>query len=154
MKTTLTAFQLGFLLVFGCASPSRQQATFEWHNKPMLTSDQEKLLHLYNKLGDRRPVEANELSEQIDRLARQLGRDAVRPAWPGELVVSPVDQNKNSAIYNPSSTNVSFTVAIRGDEEWMGSRKGSIGRETYLPPKGTLIVSNLYWTTPRMTHRN
>ena len=35
----------------------------------------------------------------------------------------------------------------------MGSRKASMGRYTYLPPKGILIVTNLYWTTPRMEQK-
>ena len=57
-------------------------------------------------------------------------------------------------IFNPSRDNVAFTVSIKGDEEWIGSRKASMGRTTYLPANSSLMVTNLYWTTPRMTNQD
>jgi len=139
---------------------SGQQTTkrrpFDWTNKPQLTSEQQKLLHLHKKLDNAPtdPAKRQALKEEIERLATKLGSITVRPARPGELIVSHVGQTGQASIYNPSEANLAFTVAIKGDEEWMGSRKGSIGRETYLPPKSALSVTNLYWTTSRMTDRN
>jgi len=39
-------------------------------------------------------------------------------------------------------------VSVVGDVEQLGSKRASVARETYLPPGSTVIVSNLYWTSP------
>ena len=129
--------------------------TFEWASRLQLTRDQQKLLHLYSQLDDDRldATKKAHLEEEIQRVAGQLGSQAVRRARPGELTASTGGHAGLSAVYNPSETNLAFTVSVKGDEEWIGSRKASMGRETYLPPKCSLIVSNLYWTTPRMEER-
>ena len=159
MKTIRLALSLVAvcLLACGCASTSNNKPTaavsFEWHNRLQLTREQEKLLHLYNKVNHMDPELARHQPD-IANARTKLGRDAVRPARPDELIMFRENQADHFTIFNPSDDNVAFTVSIKGDEDWMGSLKGSIGRETYLPPKGALNVTNLYWTTPRMARRD
>jgi hypothetical protein len=77
-----------------------------------------------------------------------LGPLAVRHAKPHELVSSPGAATNLCTIFNPTKEGLVLTVSVVGDTEQMGTRRASMGRETYLPPGSTVIVSNLYWTTP------
>ena len=161
MKTNKTISLLGLLGLIayaGLTAPGQETIkypSFDWAGRPQLTSDQQKLLHLFSKLADTPSDSAKRqpLKEEVERLVAKLGSSALRMARPGELIVSRLGPSRQASIYNPTDENIAFTVAVKGDEEWIGSRKGSIGRQTYLPAKGTLSVTNLYWTTPRMTHR-
>jgi hypothetical protein len=139
----------------GPAVSTNSTATFEWSKRPELSLKQQELLHLYTNLegpqgeGEKRPgIEA-----KIDQLKQELGTNTVRHARANELVVKPTGRTNEVSVFNPSKENVAFTISVRGDEEWMGSRMASLGRKTFLPPHGTLLVTNLYWTTPRMDMR-
>jgi hypothetical protein len=152
MRFTICA--LAMLLAFGCAGgPATNDnagPVFNWSNKLVLSKNQYDLIYFYTKLESADAEKQAELKEKISRLAAQLGTNMVRRARSGELVATKTATNVAS-IHNPSHDNVAFTVSIRGDEEWNGSRKASIGRDTYLPANGTLIVTNIYWTTPSMS---
>ena len=159
MKTAKAIYFSGItaLFVSACFPASGQPVTnaqsFEWATHLELTLEQSKLIHLHNKLmhdpGDQ--TKAQQTKEEIERLATKLGPLAVRPARAGELILSQNAENGEATIYNPSSTNLAFTVSVKGDEEWLGSRKASMGRDTYLPPKSTLTVTNFYWSSPGMS---
>jgi hypothetical protein len=137
------------------ASENQNRGAYEWENKPQLSPDQDKLVRLLAKLEDAADAtRRSELEEQVTVLKARLGEAAVRPARANELILSQEASGRSSVVYNPSADNVAFTVSIKGDEEWLGSRKGSIGRQTYLPPKTSLIVRDLYWTTPSMARKD
>jgi hypothetical protein len=146
---------LATLFAFACVFAADQTATnqkaFAWANRPELNKEQYKLLNLYKKYDSAAPATREDVKGEIAKLATRLGSLAVRPAKPFELIQSRVGESNVAAIQNVSDTNLAFTVSIKGDEEWLGSRKASIGRDTFLPPKSTLYVTNLYWTTPGMT---
>ena len=158
MKKTKVLYLFGLLVSFvtvslsaSCQLAAKAQS-FDWSTKLQLSPEQEQLLHLYSKLQNDSadPTKLREPKEEVERLAAKLGPLAVRPARPDELLISRVGQSGEAKIRNSSDTNLAFTVSVKGDEQWVGSRKASMGRQTYLPPKGTLTVTNLYWTTPRM----
>jgi len=52
------------------------------------------------------------------------------------------------SIYNPTDERLVLTVNVVGDVEQHGTRMASIGRQAYFPPGSTIIVTNLYWTSP------
>ena len=145
---------LAMLLPFACAGgPATTEnagPVFNWSNKLALSTNQYDLIYYYTKLESADAEKQAEWKEKISRLEAQLGTNVVRRARSGELVATKTATNVAS-IHNPSHDNVAFTVAIRGDEEWQGSKKASIGRDTYLPANGTLIVTNIYWATPSMS---
>jgi hypothetical protein len=147
MKTrllSLLAILGGPLLSFGGETP-----VYEWTHRLELTADQQKLLHLYTRLdGARDDDDRAALAENLQQLITRLGKAAVRPAKPHELTVTRLDETAIFAVHNPSRENVAITISVRGDEQRLGTRMGSMGRLTYLEPSGTLIVPNLYWTTP------
>ncbi|MDB6022523.1 MAG: hypothetical protein JWQ04_2380 [Pedosphaera sp.] len=149
------AVLLGFGLVGEASEVPKAGATYEWNTRLELSAEQQKLLHLYTQfeIASSDAAKGRALEEEINRLKVQLGTNAVRRARAGELVVTPTGQTNQFSIYNPSAENVSFTVSIKGDEQRMGTRMASMGRDTYLPAHGTLLVTNLYWTTPRMDMR-
>jgi len=157
MKTTKILYLLGLatLFVSTCLIAADQPVTnlksFDWANRPELTRDQQKLLYLYKKYDWATPPTRDEVKAEIQKLAAKLGPLAVRPAQPFELILSRVGETNLAAVQNLTDTNLAFTVSIKGDEEWLGSRKASLGRNTFLPPKSALYVTNLYWTTPGMT---
>lgn len=160
MKTRqFIPFALATLLATGCqAGPvasTNSAAAFEWSKRPQLSDQQQELLHLYSNLSvpEIKTEKRVDLETKIEKLKAELGTNTVRHARAEELIVKPTGRPVEVSIYNPSKENVAFTVSVRGDEEWMGSRKASMGRLTFLPPHGTLLVTNLYWTTPRMDHR-
>jgi hypothetical protein len=137
--------------VFAADQPATNLTTFDWASRRELSKDQYKLLHLYKKYDSAAPETHDEIKGEIEKLATKLGPLAVRPAKAFELIQTRVGESNVAAIQNLTDTNLSFTVSIKGDEESLGSRKASIGRDTFLPPKSTLYVTNLYWTTPGMT---
>jgi len=92
------------------------------------------------------PLRAEKESEMI-ALEKTLGPLKVRAAKPQELFMSIVSTNV-CRIHNPTREGLVLTVSIVGDGEQLGTRMASMGREAYFPPGSTLIVSNLYWTTP------
>jgi hypothetical protein len=160
MKTTkvLFLFGLSLSLIFASSpapgqSAAKAQSFFDWSTKLELTAEQQKLLHLYNnlELETANAAKIQETKEEVERLATKLGPLAVRPARPGELFIFRVGQTGETTILNPSNTNLAFTVSVKGDTESFGSRKASMGRQTYLPPNSTLTVTNLYWTSPSMS---
>jgi hypothetical protein len=157
MKTTkiLCSSCLATLLLSVCVNAADQLATnqkaFDWATRPELTKDQYSLWHLYKKYDSATPETREDLKGEIEKLATKLGSLAVRPAKPFELIQSRVGESNVAAIQNVTDTNLAFTVSIKGDEDWLGNRKASIGRDTFLPAKSTLYVTNLYWTTPGMT---
>jgi hypothetical protein len=136
-------------------TPEGKPKVFEWTNRLELTADQQELLHAYSGLDDAstRPEKREKLQADAKRISGKLGPATVRRAKPGELIVTG-EKTGLASIFNPSADNVAFTVSVRGDEERMGTRMASMGRLTYLPPKGVLHVPKLYWMTPRMTHRD
>jgi hypothetical protein len=128
---------------------------FDWADRPQLSMEQQEMLRLESSILNQRvdyPLRAEE-EARLKELRQRLGRKAVRRARPFELILSPTADTNCCTILNPGSENVAFTVSIRGDEEQMGTRKASMGRLIYLPPGGTLVITNLYWTTPGMTRR-
>lgn len=163
MKSSITTFAAFVLLASlwssGClAGPKTETnstATFEWSKRLELSDKQQELLHLYTSLEtpELKSGKRRDLKLKIESLKQELGTNAVRHARASELIVKPTCRPVEVGIYNPSKDNVAFTVSVRGDEEWVGSRKASMGRLTFLPPHGTLLVTNLYWTTPRMDMR-
>ena len=130
--------------------------TFNWQNRPKLNSDQERLMLLFKELRTMSQDSAayNRTQDELDRLTAQLGVAAVRPARPGELLISHGSETEEAIIQNPSDENLVFTVAIKGDEKQIGNRMKSVGRETLLPAKSSLVVRGLYWTTPRTSEIN
>jgi hypothetical protein len=137
--------------------------TFNWENRPKLNADQERLVLLFKELRtmSQDSVAYNRTQDELDRLTTQLGVDAVRPARPGELlishgnvVISNGSETEEAIIQNPSDENLVFTVAIKGDEKQIGNRMKSVGHETLLPAKSSLVVRGLYWTTPRTSEIN
>jgi hypothetical protein len=157
MDTTKILCLLSLAIAFVSASliaadqPVTNLKSFAWASRPELTRDQQHLLYLYKKSDSATPPILNEVKSEIEKLVTKLGHLAVRPAKPFELIQSRVGESNVAAIQNPSDANLAFTVSVKGDEEWLGSRKASMGRDTFLPPKSTLYVTNLYWTTPGMT---
>jgi hypothetical protein len=146
------------MLVGNCPADSPHSPkpqVFEWTNRLELSVEQQKLLHMHTSLSDQSyfPEKRPELEADAKRLSEKLGSATVRHAKPEELIITG-ERTGVATIINPSSDNVAFTVSVRGDEKRMGTRMASIGRLTYLPPKGVLRVPNLYWTTPRMTHED
>ena len=145
------------LLAMNCiAGPPQtpKEQSFAWTNRLELSVEQQRLLRLYLWLeaSDLAPEKREKYEAEAKQISEKLGAAAVRRARPFELVMT---MEKGVAIiFNPSSDNVAFTVSVRGDEEQLGTRKASMGRLTYLPPKGTLRVENIYWTTPGMTKKN
>jgi hypothetical protein len=129
--------------------------SFEWTNRLELTIEQQKLLHVCLELEDSNwsAEKRQQFETEVKRISTDLGTNTVRRAKPGELIVTS-DKSGISTVFNPSEENVAFTISVKGDEQWMGTRKASMGRLTYLPPKGVLRVPNLYWTTPRMSEKN
>ncbi|HZR15980.1 MAG TPA: hypothetical protein VFE51_01520 [Verrucomicrobiae bacterium] len=90
---------------------------------------------------------------KLTALKKRLGPLAVRYAKPYELIASTAASNL-CKIFNPTKESLVFTVSIVGDTEQFGSRRASMGRETYLPPGCTVVVTNLYWTTPAFKRSN
>jgi hypothetical protein len=155
MKTTRILYLLSYATVSASLIAADQPVTnlksFAWVSRPDLNKDQQHLLYLYKKSEWATPPTVDEVKSEIEKLAAKLGPLAVRPAKPFELIQSRVGESNVATIQNPTDTNLAFTVSIKGDEEWLGSRKASLGRDTFLPPKSVLYVTNLYWTTPGMT---
>jgi len=147
---------IGLVAVNCIAAPPQTPGPqlFEWTNRLELNSEQQKLLHIRLKLEDTdlAPEKRQRLEADAKQLSEELGVATVRRARPQELILT-MDKQAGS-IFNPSSDNVAFTVSVRGDEEQLGTRKGSVGRLTYLPPKASLRVQNIYWTTPGMTKKH
>src|SRR5579883_798226 len=136
----------------GLAEASKRGPVFEWSNKLSISREQQDLINLYEKLEGVAPDEAKrrEVEGQLAEARAKLGTNAVRPSHNDELIISKTGQTNVFRIYNPTQQNLSFTVSIKGEEERMGTRMASVGRTTYLPPHGSLLVKNIYWTTPRM----
>jgi len=156
MKTAKILFLSCLAIVFvsmrliAAGQPVTNLKTFVWAKRPELSKDQYKLLHLYKKLNSAAPEPRDDVKGEIEKLAAKLGHLAVRPAQPLELIQSRIGETNVAEIQNLTDTNLAFTVSIKGDEEWLGSRKASMGRDTFLPPKSTIYITNLYWTTPGM----
>jgi hypothetical protein len=122
---------------------------FQWATRPKLTPEQEKLLGLRKNVEILRPdspLRAEKESE-MGALEKKLGPLTVRSAKPNELIMSVMRTNV-CRIHNPTKEGLVLTISIVGDVQQIGTRKASMGREAYFPPGSTLIVSNLYWTTP------
>jgi hypothetical protein len=127
---------------------------FQWATRPQLIPDQQKMLQLQKGVGIARedsPLHA-ENQQKLAALQEKLGPLAVRVAKPNELIMSRISTNA-CTIHNPTTEGLVLTVSIVGDVEQMGTRMASIGREAYFPPGGTIIVTNLYWTTPTTAKR-
>lgn len=122
---------------------------FQWETRPQLTADQQKLLGLEKSSQMGAPDSPLRAQRQADlaALQKKLGPLAVRHAKAEELVMTRLGTNVCS-IYNPTAEGLMLTVAIVGDVEQLGTRMASIGRQAYFPPGSTIIVTNLYWTTP------
>jgi hypothetical protein len=93
-----------------------------------------------------------ETQQKLAALQEKLGPLAVRMAKANELIMSQISTNA-CIIHNPTAEGLVLTVSIVGDVEQMGTRMASIGREAYFPPASTIIVTNLYWTTPSTARR-
>jgi hypothetical protein len=145
---------LAACLILAAGALGDDVPVFQWSNRPELTAEQQQLLRLYNDMDDSTdPAEQARLADSIKQLAAKLRANAVRPAKPGEITVTRLGETDNFAVHNPSKESVAVTIAVKGDEQTIGTRMGSIGRFAYLPPSGTLIVPKLYWTTPRTDHK-
>jgi len=93
------------------------------------------------------PLHAERQAE-LAVLQKKLGPLSVRAAKPSELLMFAIRTNV-CEIHNPTDEGLVLTVSFVGDMEQLGTRMASIGRQTYFTPGSTIIVSNLYWTTPR-----
>jgi len=128
--------------------------TFQWATKRQLTPDQQKMLQLQKSVEitpEDSPLHA-ENQQKLAALQEKLGPLAVRTARPNELVMSSVGTNA-CTIHNPTAEGLVLTVSIVGDVEQLGTRMASMGREAYFPPGSTIVVTNLYWTTPSTAKR-
>jgi len=122
---------------------------FTWATRPELSADQQKMLQLQKSSEHGRedsPLRAERRAE-LAALQKKLGPLAVRHAKPDELIMSPMSTNVCS-IYNPTDERLVLTVSVVGDVEQLGTRMASMGRQAYFPPRSTIIVTNLYWTSP------
>lgn len=99
-----------------------------------LVEDSPKIIEFANRL-------------KVDRKKTDL---VLRDAKANELLLIRPVGGKPAVIHNPTSENLVFHVAIKGDEKLRGSQKLSVAHETWLPPDGRLRVPKLYWTTPAM----
>jgi hypothetical protein len=139
---------------FSGAAQAAETNVFQWATRPQLTPDQQKMLQLQKGVGITRedsPLHA-ESQQKLAALQEKLGPLAVRMAKANELIMSQISTNA-CIIHNPTAEGLVLTVSIVGDVEQMGTRMASIGREAYFPPASTIIVTNLYWTTPSTTKR-
>jgi hypothetical protein len=93
-----------------------------------------------------------ENQQKLAALQEKLGPLAVRGAKPNELIMSRISTNA-CTIHNPTAEGLVLTVSIVGDVEQLGSRMASMGREAYFPPGSTIVITNLYWTTPSIAKR-
>jgi hypothetical protein len=140
--------------IFTSVGHAAETNTFQWATRPQLTSGQQKMLQLQKSIEITRedsPLHA-ENQQKLAALQEKLGPMAVRKAKANELIMSHIGTN-TCTIYNPTSEGLVLTITIVGDVEQMGTRMASIGREAYLPPGSTIIVTNLYWTTPSTAKR-
>lgn len=127
---------------------------FSWVTRPQLTADQEKMLQLQKSVEITRqdsPLHTQDRAKLTD-LQKKLGPVAVRTARPNELTISRINTNVFS-IHNPTSDGLVLTVSIVGDVEQLGTQIASMGREAYFPPGSTIVITNLYWTTPSTAKR-
>jgi hypothetical protein len=139
---------------FSGAPQAAETIIFQWATRPQLTLDQQKMLQLQKSVEITRedsPLRI-ERHQKLAALHEKLGPLAVRVAKPNELIMSPLGTNAFT-IRNPTAEGLVLTVSIVGDVEQMGTRMASIGREAYFPPASTIIVTNLYWTTPSTAKR-
>ena len=90
--------------------------------------------------------------QKLAALQVKLGPIAVRGAKPNELTMSQISTNA-CTIHNPTAEGLVLTVSIVGDVEQLGSRMASMGRDAYFPPRSTIVITNLYWTTPSTAKR-
>lgn len=155
MKTTSprTLLFTGIVALFlsFCTKNSRATETnvYGWNTRPQLTSDQQRMLQLQQaaEMGrDGSPLRAQNKAELV-AMEQKLGSLSVRAAKPGELLLFPIRTNV-CGLYNPTHEGLVLTVSIVDDIEQMGTRMASMGRQAYFPPGSTIIVTNLYWTTP------
>jgi hypothetical protein len=148
MKTLTSLFSVWLVAIV--IAVADDPPVYQWSTRLELTKEQQQLLRLYGDLENPHDAAAQAgLAESVKRLVAKLASDAVRPAKPGEVTVTRLAETDIFAVHNPSNENVALTIAVKGDEQPIGTKIGSIGRSTYLPPFGTLIVPKLYWTTPR-----
>jgi len=145
-------------MVLCCQSPKVGLAAgtnvFQWATRPQLTLDQLKMLQLQKSVEITRQDSLlhAENQQKLAVLQEKLGPLAVRGAKPNELIMSRISTNA-CTIHNPTAEGLVLTVSIVGDVEQLGSRKASTGREAYFPPRSTIVVTNLYWTTPSTAKR-
>ncbi|MFG0329115.1 MAG: hypothetical protein ACF8PN_04380 [Phycisphaerales bacterium] len=150
----------GLFAAAGCATTgadprsSAAGPVYDWENRLTLSVDQSRLLHLYHDLDDypEGSMERRQVERTIEKARDALGARAVAPAPPGVVIVFREDE-RSTRFYNPTNENLAFTVHVEGDEEWMGSARGQIGRDAWLPPGGSLVVENVVWVSPRMATR-
>lgn len=151
MKTLIFCLCFANLCVWENYSQNKQSAealVFPWAARPQLSAQQQKLLQLQSGMDsvhEDSPVRETRRAE-VTALEKKLGTSAVRHAKPYELIASAAESNLCN-IFNPTKEGLVLTVSVVGDTEQLGSRRASMGRETYLPPGSTVIVSNLCWTT-------
>ena len=158
MKTTLSRTLLftGIVALFFSFNTKNSRATetnvYGWNTRPQLTGDQQGMLQLRQaaEMGrEGSPLRAQNKAELV-AMEQKLGSLSVRAAKPGELQLFPISTNV-CGLYNPTHEGLVLTVSILGDVEQMGTRMASMGRQAYFPPGSTIIVTNLYWTTPGTT---
>lgn len=139
---------------FSDAAQTAGTNTFQWATRPQLTPDQQKMLQLQKSAEITRENSPLRMQDQtkLAALREKLGPLAVRVARPNELMTSPLGTNA-CTIHNPTAEGLVLTVSVVGDVQQLGTRMASIGRETYFPPGSTIVVTNLYWTTPATVKR-
>jgi hypothetical protein len=148
------AATIGACCKFSTVAQAAQSNLFQWATRPQLTTEQQKMLQLQKGLEITRedsPLHA-ENQDNLAALRQKLGPLAVRMAKANELIMSRISTNA-CTIHNPTAEGLVLTVSIVGDVEQLGNRMASMGREAYFPPGSTIIVTNLYWTTPSTAKR-
>jgi hypothetical protein len=139
---------------FSGVAQAAETNLYYWETRPQLTPNQQKMLQLRKSVENARedsPLRT-ERQQQLAALQEKLGPLAVRAARPNELIMSPLGTNA-CTIHNPTAEGLVLTVSIVGDLEQLGTRMASMGREAYFPPGSTIVVANLYWTTPSTAKR-
>ena len=130
-------------------SQGAQTNVYEWMTRPQLTSDQQRMLQQQkaSEIGREDSPLHSQRQAELAVLLKKLGPRSVRDAKPNELFGFAISTNV-CEIHNPTDEGLVLTVSIMGDVEQLGTRMASMGRQAYFPPGSTIVVSNLYWTSP------
>jgi hypothetical protein len=137
-------------MIHGVNTRAAETNVFPWLERPRLTVQQQRLLQLEKSIGslpEGSPLKVKE-QEEAAKLRMELGERSVRAAKPYELRLSRTEATNVCRIHNPTMEGLVISISVVGDTQRMGTRQASMARETYIPAGNSVIVSNLYWTSP------